>query len=129
METETTPRSTTSASARHSVGLRTTLAFFTFVSVFGLGKALFERDALFTAFPKLTTSLLSAMIAIGVAGLACVVAVWFGRRVGVWLGLVLLLAEFALEIYVGVPGTVLLRLPATLILMAMFVRPQWSSYT
>ena len=72
--------------------------------------------------------LLNAMIAIVVAGLGCVAAVWFGRRWGVWLGLVLLGCEFAIELYIGVPWIHLLRLPATLVLLAMFVRPQWAQY-
>jgi hypothetical protein len=124
----TTTDATTSTPARRSVGLRTTLTLIAFVSVFGLGKALFERASLLAAFRDLTPALLNTMIAIVAAVLACVAAVWFGRRWGVWLGLALVGCEFAIELYIGVPWSFVLRWPATLVLLALFVRPQWAQY-
>lgn len=126
--TEATTRHTENTPAARSVGLRTTLALITFASVFGLGKAIFEREVLFASFPKLTPMLLNTMIAIAVVGFACVVGVWVGRRVGVWIGPALIMCEFAIELYVGIPWIHLFRLPATLVLVAVFVRPQWSAY-
>ena len=107
-------------------------AFFTAVvillaaaNVYGFVLGVTRRSDLVSQCPRLET-LWSLYLSCPVASLVAFGALWFRRKWGFWLAVVLAAIVFGIELYSCGPAPHIFRVPVATLLLIAAVRPVWS---
>lgn len=111
--------------ARIWTALRVLLVVTALANLAGLTKCIFYRDELLAGLPRLTPALLNALTALPALALVAVALLWFRRRVGLWMIVVLGVVSIAADLWLGMPVAhqlTVVGLTATVFLVTWTVR-------
>jgi hypothetical protein len=120
--------STPVQAARRPVSLTAFLAVLSLACLGGGIHGLLTRGEFLAQFPRLSPWMLAVMIASAFVSIAANLALLCWRRWGLWVHLVTGPALFALELAGGLPFLKTLRVPVSLALLALLLRPHWRRF-